>query len=147
MSGSIQSISLQPKPSRHLRIWLAAIHLLAFMITLLAPIALEHKLMLLAGLALYSVFSLGREGGKARRRILKATLTPYGRARLVMKDGTKQTARIRQDSLVTPWLVIVRFDLAAGGLPVSLPLAWDSLDREQLRQLRVLLRYSQVEAA
>jgi hypothetical protein len=62
-----------------------------------------------------------------------------------MGDGGKQMARIRQDSLITPWLVIVRFDLDRGGLPTSLLLTPDTLSEEQLRQLRVLLRFTQFE--
>jgi hypothetical protein len=146
MPGTIQSITVQPKPSQYLRIWLLSIHLLALLTTLFAPIDLWQKLMLLAALALYSYFTLGKERGKSGSQILRATITPYGRARIVMRDGRKQTARIRQDSLVTPWLVIVRFDLTRGLLPVSLLLLPDSVSEEQLRKLRVLLRFTQLEA-
>jgi hypothetical protein len=120
-------------------------HLLALLTTLLAPINSGIKLLLLTALAFYSYYTFGQTSGKRGRRIIKATLTPYGRARMVMGDGRRHTARIRQDSLVTPWLVIVRFDLMAGGLPVSLLLTPETVTDEQLRQLRVLLRFSQVK--
>jgi hypothetical protein len=122
------------------------LHLLALLTTLFAPINPVFKLMLLSALALYSYHTFGRANGKWGRRIIKATITPYGRARIVMGDGRRQTARIRPDTLVTPWLVIVRFDLVAGGLPVSLLLTPEAIAEEQLRQLRVLLRFCQLEA-
>jgi hypothetical protein len=122
------------------------IHLLALLTTLFAPVGLWFKIVLLMALALYSYYTLGPGSGKGGRQIVKVTITPYGRARLITGDGRKQTARIRQDSLVTPWLVIVRFDLERGWLPVSLLLTPDTVGDERLRQLRVLLRFCQLEA-
>jgi hypothetical protein len=64
---------------------------------------------------------------------------------MVMGSGQKQMARIRQDSLVTPWLIVLRFDLDRGLLPHSLVLTSDTMSEEELRQLRVLLRFSDVK--
>ncbi|PVV08322.1 MAG: hypothetical protein B6D77_12215 [gamma proteobacterium symbiont of Ctena orbiculata] len=144
MSGMLQSITLQPKPSRHLHAWRMTIHLLALFTTLLAPLILWQKLLLLSALALHGYFSLqqGRRGrGKA---IMKVTVAAGGRVRLIMDDGRKQMARIRKDSLVTPWLVVMRFDLDRGWLPISLVLTAETISEEQMRQLRVLLRFSEI---
>jgi hypothetical protein len=91
----------------------------------------------------YFTFQQGRSG--CGRQILKATITPYGRVRLVMDDGGKRTARVRRDTLVTPWLVMMRFELDASWLPVSLLLTPAIISEEQLRQLRVLLRYGEIK--
>jgi hypothetical protein len=64
---------------------------------------------------------------------------------MIRADGQKQTSRIRQDSLVTPWLIVLRFDLHRGWLPHSLVLTSDSVSEEELRQLRVLLRFGEVK--
>ncbi|MEW8027620.1 MAG: protein YgfX [Candidatus Thiodiazotropha sp.] len=144
MSGTIQSITLQPKPSQRLHAWRVAMHLLALLTTLLAPVILWHKLLLLSALALYGYVSFRRGKRDSGSQILMAKITPHGRARVVMGDGRKLTARIRQDSLVTPWLVVLRFDLELGLLPPSLVLTPETISEEQLRQLRVLLRFSEV---
>lgn len=144
MSGTLQSITLQPKPSRHLHAWRIAIHLLALLTTLLAPLILWQKLLLLSVLALHGYFSFqqGRRGrGKA---IMKVMVAPGGRVRLIMDDRRKQMARIRKDTLVTPWLVVMRFDLDRGWLPISLVLTSETMSEEQMRQLRVLLRFSEI---
>jgi hypothetical protein len=144
VSGTIQSITLQPKPSRQLHAWRLTIHLLAFLTTLSAPLVLWHKLLLLLTLALYGYFSFrqGRRGSGGQ--IIKVTVTPYGRARMVMGGGQRVMARIRRDSLVTPWLIVLRFDLDRAWLPHSLVLTSDSLGEEQLRELRVLLRFGEL---
>jgi hypothetical protein len=145
VSGAIQSITLQPKPSQQLHIWRLVIHLLAFITTLFAPLMLWHKVMLVLTLVLYSYFSFRQGRGTNGRQIIKVTITPYGRARMVMGDRRKQMARIRQDSLVTPWLIVLRFDLDRGWLPQSLVLTSGTISKEELRQLRVLLRFSEVK--
>jgi hypothetical protein len=103
---------------------------------------LWHKLMLLLALGLYSYFSFRQLGRGIGKQIIKVTVTPYGRARMVMEGGQKLRAKIRQDSFVTPWLIVLRFDLDRGWPPHSLVLTSDTIDEEQLRQLRVLLRFS-----
>ncbi|MES9969225.1 MAG: hypothetical protein ABW092_04270, partial [Candidatus Thiodiazotropha sp.] len=92
----MQSITLQPKPSVHLHRWRLAIHLLALLSTLLAPLELWQKLFLFLALLLHGYFSFqhGRRGGG--RTILKVTVIPGGRVRLIMDDGRKLTARVRK---------------------------------------------------
>ncbi|MES9825538.1 MAG: protein YgfX [Candidatus Thiodiazotropha endolucinida] len=144
MSGTIQTITLQPKPSRLLHAWRVAIHLLALMTTLFAPMMLWPKVSLLTALALYGYFSF-RQGGKGGGgQIDKVTITPYGRVRIVMEDGKNLRARIRRDSLVISRLIVLRFDLDKGWPPRSLVLASDAVSEEQMRQLRVLLRFGEI---
>ncbi|MET0110117.1 MAG: protein YgfX [Candidatus Thiodiazotropha sp.] len=144
MSGTIQTITLQPKPSRLLHAWRVAIHLLALMTTLFAPMTLWPKVSLLTALALYGYFSfrLGGKGGDGQ--IAKVTITPYGRVRIVMQDGKNLRARIRGDSLVISRLIVLRFDLDKGWPPRSLVLPSDTVSEEQMRQLRVLLRFGEI---
>ncbi|MES9814117.1 MAG: protein YgfX [Candidatus Thiodiazotropha sp.] len=144
MSGTIQTITLQPKPSRLLHAWRVAIHLLALMTTLFSPMTLWPKVSLLTALALYGYFSF-RQGGKGGDgQIEKVTITPYGRVRIVMQDGKNLRARIRRDSLVISRLIVLRFDLDKGWPPRSLVLPSDTVSEEQMRQLRVLLRFGEI---
>lgn len=144
MPGKIQAITLCPKPSRKLYIWLMAIHLLALTVTLFAPLVLWHKLVLLLCLALYGYLSYRQARRRSGKRILAARIAPGGRSRITMGDGRKLLARVRRDSLITPWLILLRFDLGRGWSHPSLVLTADCLSEEEMRQLRVLLRFSEV---
>ncbi|MEW8156599.1 MAG: hypothetical protein AB2765_18660, partial [Candidatus Thiodiazotropha endolucinida] len=53
-------------------------------------------------------------------------------------------ARIRRDSLVISRLIVLRFDLDKGWPPRSLVLPSDTVSEEQMRQLRVLLRFGEI---
>ncbi|MEW8507737.1 MAG: protein YgfX [Candidatus Thiodiazotropha sp.] len=144
MSGKIQPITLRPKPSRYLHTWLIAIHLLALPAILFVPMLPWHKSLLLLLLLLqgYLTFLHTRKG--SGRRILAARIRPDGRSRITMGDGRKLIARLRHDTLVTPWLVLLRFDPNVGWSHPALLLTQESLSEEEMRQLRVLLRFSQV---
>ena len=144
MSGTIQPITLQPKSSQHLHSWRVVIHLLALLTTLLAPLDTGLKLLLLLVLALHGYFSFQQGRMGSGRTIRKVTIAPGGRVRLIMDDGRKQMARIRKDTLVSSWLVVMRFDLDRGWLPLSLVLTSETISEEQMRQLRVLLRFSEI---
>lgn len=61
-----------------------------------------------------------------------------------MGDGRKLAARIRQDTLITPWLILLRFDLDRGWRQPALLLIPGSLSEDEMRRLRVLLRFSQL---
>ncbi|MBT3027387.1 MAG: hypothetical protein B6D72_05760 [gamma proteobacterium symbiont of Ctena orbiculata] len=146
MSGNIQTVTLQPKPSRKLHAWLVAIHLLALLVILLAPMLPWHRAMLLLILTLQSYLSYRQTRKGSGSRILLARIRPDGRSRITMGDGRKLVARIRQDTLVTPWLILLRFDLDRGWRQPALLLIPGSLSEDEMRQLRVLLRFSQLNS-
>jgi hypothetical protein len=63
-----------------------------------------------------------------------------------MGDGRKLLARVRHDTLVTPWLILLRFDLGRGWFHPTLVLTPDTLSEDEMRRLRVLLRFSQLKS-
>ncbi|MES9992669.1 MAG: protein YgfX [Candidatus Thiodiazotropha sp.] len=144
MSGKIQALTLQPKPSRRLHTWLVAIHLLASLAVFFTPMLVWHKAILLLIVALYGFLSVRQHRKGSGNKIIAARIRPDGRSRITMGDGQKLIARIRHDTLVTPWLVLLRFDLSGGWRHPTLLLTSDSLSQEEMRQLRVLLRFSQL---
>ncbi|MET0071352.1 MAG: protein YgfX [Candidatus Thiodiazotropha sp.] len=142
----IQALTLQPKPTRKLHAWLVAIHLLALLVILLAPVLAWHRAMLLLILILHGYLSYRRTRKGSGSRIIWARIRPDGRARITMGDGRKLVARIRQDTLVTPWLILLRFNLNRGWRQPTLLLIPGSLSDDEMRQLRVLLRFSQLNS-
>ncbi|MEW8400919.1 MAG: protein YgfX [Candidatus Thiodiazotropha sp.] len=144
MSGKIQALTLQPRPSRKLHACLVAVHLLALLVILLAPMLPWHRAMLLLILTLQGYLSYRQTRKGSGRRIIRARIRPDGRARITMGDGRKLAARIRQDTLITPWLILLRFDLDRGWRQPALLLIPGSLSEDEMRRLRVLLRFSQL---
>ncbi|PVV14508.1 MAG: hypothetical protein B6D82_05825 [gamma proteobacterium symbiont of Ctena orbiculata] len=102
--------------------------------------------MLLLILTLQSYLSYRQTRKGSGSRILLARIRPDGRSRITMGDGRKLVARIRQDTLVTPWLILLRFDLDRGWRQPALLLIPGSLSEDEMRQLRVLLRFSQLNS-
>ncbi|MCU7931309.1 MAG: hypothetical protein KZQ90_10945 [Candidatus Thiodiazotropha sp. (ex Codakia rugifera)] len=141
MRGKIQAVTLLPKPSQKLYIWQLTTHTLALLVTLFAPLILLHKLLLLLFLAMYILYSHRQSQRSNRNHILKARIEHDGRSRLTMGDGRRLNAKIRTDSVVTPWLILLRFDLKQGWLSPTMVLFEDALPHEQRRQLRVLLKF------
>ncbi|MEW8469777.1 MAG: hypothetical protein AB2637_14690, partial [Candidatus Thiodiazotropha sp.] len=82
MSGKIQAITLQPKPSRKLRLWLVTTHLLTLLVILFAPLITWHKSILLFVLSLHAVFSYRRTRKGSGARIQAARIRPDGRSRI-----------------------------------------------------------------
>lgn len=60
--------------------------------------------------------------------------------------GRDETVRLRGDSVVLPWLVILNFDGEGSRRRFSLMLLEDNLDPQLLRRLRVRLRYEAANA-
>lgn len=143
MPGKIRAITLQPKPTRILHFWRVAIHLLVFLLILLAPLIAWHKLLLILLLSLHGYLSFRQVRKQSGKQVVTARITPDGRSRLTMGDGRKLLARVRHDTVVTPWVTLLRFDLDRGWFHPTLVLTSDILSEEEMRQLRVLLRFSQ----
>ncbi|MEL0587135.1 MAG: protein YgfX [Candidatus Thiodiazotropha sp. (ex. Lucinoma kazani)] len=141
MSGKIQAVTLLPTPSRQLYIWQLTTHALALLVTLFAPLILIHKLLLLLLLAIYILYSQRQSQRTNRKHILKVRIEPDGRSRLTMGDGRRLIAKVRSDSVITPWLILLRFNLKQGWFHPTMVLFEDALPHEQMRQLRVLLKF------
>ena len=65
-----------------------------------------------------------------------------GSALLGWEDGRESGAVLRTDTLVTPWLIQLRFDLPGRRRPVSLLICRDAVSPAEIRRLRTLLRFT-----
>jgi hypothetical protein len=136
---------LQPKHARKIYIWHVAVHLLALLVILLAPIALSYKSLLLLLWSLHGYFTYRQLRKGSGKQVVMARILTDGRSRLTMGDGRKLLARVRHDTLVTPWLVLLRFDLDRGWFHPTLILTPETLGEDEMRQLCVLIRFSRFE--
>ncbi|MCU7904691.1 MAG: hypothetical protein KZQ76_02345 [Candidatus Thiodiazotropha sp. (ex Epidulcina cf. delphinae)] len=141
MQKKMPAVRLIPVPSRQLLLWHLATHALALSVTVFAPLALPDKLLLLSLLALYAFWRLRCGKGVNSRRVIEARIVSSGRSRLTLGDGRRLVAKIRPDSLVTPWLILLRFDSGQGPRRLTMVLFGDALPNEQVRRLRILLKF------
>ncbi|MET0081348.1 MAG: protein YgfX [Candidatus Thiodiazotropha lotti] len=138
MTNRLPKIHLRPAPSRQLVIWHHSLYAMTFLAIISAPIGLTVKILLLAALVLtklpfYRMFT--------PEQVAKAEIKCNGWSKIVLTDGKKQTARLRTDSLVTPWLIILRFDLRGRWRHPVMVLFQDALPPAEMRSLRILLKH------
>ena len=145
MVKSIPAVTIRPLPSRQLTGFLLLIHLLALGVTLAADLPMMVRIGLLCSLFLYAYHSQRRQSESYPGRVVQVRLTSQGRAGLMTRDGAKRVGALRTDSLVTPWLIILRFRINGRFRNENLVIARDSLTGEELRRLRVLLRFVRLE--
>lgn len=127
---------LEPKPSRRLGLWLAALLALA-----LASIALAD-LLLGVQLALAAVILILGAWGWRRASILPALrLGADGGLQGLDDAGTWHPLEVQGDSFVSPALVVLRYGVGAGRAR-ALTLLPDSLPPEDWRRLRVSIRWT-----
>ena len=145
MAKSIPAVTIRPLPSRLLARFLLLIHLFALGVTLTAALPVTARIGLLCSLFLYAYYSQRRLCESYPGRVVQVRLTSEGRAGLVTRDGRKRVGALRTDSLVTPWLIILRFRIQGTFRNENLVIARDTLSGEELRRLRVLLRFVRLE--
>ncbi|MBV2121992.1 MAG: hypothetical protein KUF74_11090 [Candidatus Thiodiazotropha sp. (ex Ctena orbiculata)] len=142
MSHQLPPISLSPAASRHRVLWLRSLYLLTFLAIVSAPIAISIKLLLLSLLAV-TRWSADRHIGLFRANdVVGAEIKSSGRSRIQLLDGTHFRAQLRRDSVVTPWVILLRFDVKSRWRCLVMVLFMDSLPTEEMRQLRVFLMHS-----
>lgn len=132
-------LRITPRPSVSLTAFLLSGHLLAAMtvFALVLPIGFKYAL---AGALCYSTHQslrVARLGGG--HRTLRIEALPDGRLNLQLGDGIWREANVAAGSVVTPWLIVL--NLGGEGIPRNLVLAFDSVEREDHRRLRVWLRF------
>jgi toxin CptA len=138
---TIPGITLSPPLSRQLGAFLALIHLLVFVALIAAQLPLPIRLCLLGMLALHAIHSYLQLIGAYAGSIFQAHIEADGCARLFLRDGREIEACLQPDTLVTPWLLILRFSLKHSLRKKNLVIGHDALSAEELRRLRVLLRF------
>lgn len=124
---------LEPRRSRYLHIYLVLIHALALAV-IAAPLNLSLTLRL--AVAVVVVLSFIRHITRLPpRRLAWQTDEDW---QLLFQDGSERTGQLRPDTYVSPWLVILRFQLEQGGR-CSVVILPDMLDPQSFRRLRVRL--------
>ncbi len=129
------------RPSRRLRALCVIAHVAA--VLLVVWLALRWPLILL--LLPLMAFSLRHEWRRLSLRRTDAVVHLRGpldeaRWRLTRRDGSVTDATLAPTSVCLPWLVLLHFRHRRWRLPVTVPLASDSVDGEMFRRLRVVLR-------
>ena len=134
-----QTLSVTLRPSRALAL---ALTLMAGAAFACAWISLQHLAFppAAAGIALAWVWHLGPVLQRTRRAVRALELGANGDARWQDASGSWNEARIQSGSYVSTWLIVVHLG-AAGQRSRSLVLLPDSAATEELRRLRVWLRW------
>ncbi len=143
MLRPLNPLVLHPRPSRVLLRLQGCVQALTLIALLVSPLAALPKAILATVWLLLVLFTQWRVHGSAGGRILRLRLDQAGEARLLLADGREWRDRLREDTLITPWLILLRFEGAGPWRHTSLLLGPDSLTDEETRRLRLLLRFGQ----
>ena len=146
MAKSIPGITIRPALSRQLAAYMAVMHLLSLVVLVAAPLPMPARLGLLGALALHAAHSYRLVTGTYAGDIIQAHIESDARVRISTRDGRELEAQLQPDTLVTPWLMIVRLRIGKGFRNKSLVLGNDVLTGEERRRLRVLLRFARLDA-
>ncbi len=142
MHNTLPAMLIRPEISRYQRHFLTALHLLVLFGLLLAPLEILPRLTLLAVLLLHGAFIYLRYYSAKRESVVELKLEAGGEVMLTLNKGQIKRGRISEESLVTPWLIILRIEIPPRRLRKASLLLWpDMLAVDELRQLRVLLRF------
>lgn len=79
--------------------------------------------------------------------VVELLLHEGGRCEMITRAGATLAGQVQGSTFVSPWLIVVNFRLDPNRRRRSLALAWDSASAEELRKLRVWLKYRCVEKA
>lgn len=133
-------IEIKPKPSKYFAIFLCTIHIGAIccIICLNIPIWL---IILLTILTCYSFYvTLQRYALlNSNKAIIKLWKEKDNSWKLLNNKNQISNAHLRGDSFISRYLIILNFNLTKKFLATSISLCPDSLDKNILRRLRVLL--------
>jgi hypothetical protein len=131
-------VSVTPRPSRRLALAVIGAHLAA---CLSLGAAAGPGLILLAGsFALAASVSWMMLRGLQGIQASSMTINADGTCRWIARDGSFE-GRMRGDSTVLPWLVVLRIKVAKERRLRTLVLCGDSTGRDDWRRLRVFLRW------
>ncbi len=140
MPSGLSPLTLSPSTSRYLTLMLAGLQLLCLAVLVLVPISITEKLLLLLALLVQGIVSHYRLHGRSRHRPLQLHIDAEHRVRMVLAGGKVVQTRLRGDSVVTSSLLLLRFEGHG-----SLLLGPDSLTTDELRRLRIMLRFGSVD--
>jgi hypothetical protein len=136
MDTGLPGVRLRPAPSRQMARFLVALHLMVGTAILAAPVAGVVKLPLLLLLTLHGGWSKARFSGS----VTQVQLERDGSAYLERGEGKAFRASLRRDTLITPWVILLRFDLLSRRRPLGVLICPDAISPGEMRRLRTLLR-------
>lgn len=147
MESGLAPLNLTPRPCIRFKRVLTGAQLFSFGIILSSPAPLPVKLLLLLGIFLQRMVSHRKWGEISPHRPKLVRIDSTHEVRLVYADGREMFTRLRGDSVVTSWLILLKFECVDRRLSCpSLLLGPDSLNADEARQLRILLRFGGVPA-
>jgi hypothetical protein len=138
MSKRLPAIHLKPGRSRQLVIWHRSLYALTCLAIITAPTGLTVKILLIIALVLTKLPVYRR---LSPQQVEKAVINSNGWSKIVLINGTKHSARLRTDSLATPWLILLRFDVRGRWRHPVMVLFQDALPAAEMRSLRILLKH------
>jgi hypothetical protein len=138
------TIQVSLRPSWHLTVALALLHLASIVVVLMlnqpwwigAPLVIT-----ICGHAWWAVRRFGRLA--SRGSVTGIELTLDHSCSLRYRDGTSRTGRIDDSTLVTAWLVVISVTTAIRARKRRAVVTSDMLAAEDFRRLRIALRWGQ----
>jgi hypothetical protein len=140
MAKTIPPIVLKPEASRIQRLWYDSLHVLVIAAIASAPLA-EFKPLLLIVLLVLIYARYQGYGVDRHNQVIEAKIKESGYCRIKLANGEWVTANLRQDSVLTPWLILLRFNIRNRWRRPVMVLFQDALPDTELRQLRILLKH------
>jgi hypothetical protein len=123
-------------------IWLLSlIQSLTLVVVIIANLPLAVRFLLMLTLLLQVISSQWLLRGLTRDRIIRLQIDHEHISRLTLLDGREVKTRLHGDSLITPWLILLRFEGERYQRHHRLLLGRDSLSEQELRRLRIMLRF------
>jgi len=141
MRNRLPGIRLRPAISHRLGVVLTLLHVVAAIAILVAPVSSILKLLLLLLLLIHAFWNYHSFFKLHANSIVQVQLEGDDSALLLWGDGRESKAMLRADTLLTPWVIVLRFDLLQRRLPVNLLLCSDAIPRAENCRLRTLLRF------
>lgn len=142
MRNTLPAVLIRPEVSRYQRRFLITLHLLVLIGLALAPLDTVPRLTLFLVLSAHAVYSYWRYYSANSERVVELKLESDGEVVLKLEKGQTKRGRISDESVVTPWLIILRIEIQPRRFRKASLLLWpDMLPADKLRQLRVLLRF------
>lgn len=141
MRNTIPSVVLKPKKSRQLTVWVLILHVTTVLLILAVPLLPQYKIPLVITLLWISYARIKGYRINRYRHVVEAKIRHTGHANIVLADGERVRARLRTDSLMTPWVVLLRFDVKNRWRHPVMLLFRDALADDVMRRLRILLKH------
>ena len=145
MRNSLSAMAIRPGKSRHQLLFLVGTHLSAITGLIIASLDPMPQLLLLGLVLLHAGYCQRRYFSAYGKRISIARIKSDGSAELTLESGEKKRGTISRETVMTPWLLILRFTIRRQFRPEILVLWSDMLPPDELRRLRVLLRFSRID--